>query len=150
MNFIGKSVVFLATGGYIGKIPFAPGTMGTIPGLLLCFLLSKIDVFSAVLLGGTFILLSMWIAHRAEKIIGQKDPGCIVIDEIAGIIVSLLWLPFNITYVAAGFLIFRIFDIIKPYPIRLIDQKLSGGIGIVMDDVVAGVFTNLVLRVFIP
>ena len=150
MNFKEKSVVFLATGGYIGKIPFAPGTMGTIPGILLCFLFSKLDLLWAVLSGIIFILLSIRIAHIAEKLIGEKDPGCIVIDEIAGIVVALAGLPFSITCFTAGFFIFRILDIIKPYPICWIDRKLTGGTGIVMDDVIAGIFTNLILRVFIP
>jgi len=148
MNFKQKSVMFLATGCYIGNISFAPGTFGSVLGLPLCFFLSKIDFSIAVLLTLIFILCAIWIASEAEKILKTEDPGCIVIDEIAGIILTLSGLPFNITSVTAGFLIFRALDIWKPYPIRFLENKFSGGIGIVLDDVVAGILSNLILRVF--
>ena len=89
------------------------------------------------------------IAHDAEKILKKNDPGRIVIDEIAGLMVALFGLPFNAVYALAGFAIFRFFDILKPFPIRLIERKLSGGTAIVMDDVAAGICTNLVLRVLL-
>jgi len=146
MNFKQKSVIFIATGCYIGNITFAPGTFGTVLGLLLCFFLSKIDYSMAVLLTLIFILCAIWIANEAEKILKTKDPGCIVIDEIAGIILTLSGLPFNITSVTAGFLVFRALDIWKPYPIRLLENKFAGGIGIVLDDVAAGILSNLILR----
>ena len=149
MNFKQKTVMFLATGCYIGNISFAPGTFGSVLGLLLCFFLSKIDFSIAVLLTLIFILSAIWIAGEAEKILGEEDPGCIVIDEIAGIILTLSGLPFNITSMTVGFLIFRVLDIWKPYPIRLLENKFSGGIGIVLDDVVAGILSNVILRVFI-
>ena len=149
MNFKNKSVVFLATGFYIGNISFAPGTFGSVLGLPLCFFLSEIDFAIAVLLTLTFIFCAIWIANEAEKILGTEDPGCIVIDEIAGIILTLFGLPFNITSVSAGFLIFRILDIWKPFPIRFLERKFSGGIGIVIDDVVSGIMSNLILRVVI-
>ena len=149
MNFKQKSVLFLATGCYIGNISFAPGTFGSVLGLLLCFFLSKINFSIAVLLTLIFILSAIWIAGEAEKILGEEDPGRIVIDEIAGIILTLSGLPFNITSMTVGFLIFRVLDIWKPYPIRLLENKFSGGIGIVLDDVVAGILSNVILRVFI-
>ena len=149
MNFKERTVVFLATGCFIGNIPFAPGTFGTIVGLPLCFLLSKIELPAAVLCTVIFIFFAIWIAHHCEKILQKKDAGCIVIDEIAGIVVTFLGLPFNAISAGAGFLIFRFFDILKPFPIRSLERKLSGGTGIVLDDVAAGVFSNLVLRVVI-
>lgn len=138
--------MFLATGCYIGNISFAPGTFGSVLGLPLCFFLSTIDFSIAVLLILIFILCAIWVANEAEKILKTKDPGCIVIDEIAGIILTLFGLPFNMTSVIAGFLIFRALDIWKPYPIRYFEKRLSGGLGIVMDDVVAGLLSNLILR----
>ncbi len=146
MNYRQKSVIFLATGFYIGKIPFAPGTFGSIIGLPLCFFLSKIELPIAVLCTLVFILIAILIAHDAEKILNKNDPGCIVIDEIAGIIVTLLGMPFNLITVAAGFFIFRIMDIFKPFPIRVLEKRLTGGTGIVFDDVAAGIFGNLALR----
>jgi phosphatidylglycerophosphatase A len=87
------------------------------------------------------------MAHEAEIILKAEDPGCIVIDEMAGMVVTLIGLPFNMISVLAGFLIFRLLDIFKPYPIRFLERKLSGGIGIVMDDIVAGALGNIILRV---
>ena len=146
MNYRQKSVIFFATGFYIGKIPFAPGTFGSIIGLPLCFVLSKIELPIAVFCTLVFILIAILIAHDAEKILNKNDPGCIVIDEITGIIVTLLGMPFNLITVAAGFFIFRIMDIFKPFPIRVLEKRLTGGTGIVFDDVAAGIFGNLVLR----
>ena len=139
--------MFLATGCFIGNISFAPGTFGSILGIPLCFLLSKINLLVAVLLTVMFVLFAILIAQEAENILKTKDPGCIVIDEIAGLMVTLIGLPFNIISVGSGFLIFRFLDIWKPYPIRFVENKLSGGAGIVMDDVAAGICGNLLLRV---
>ena len=138
--------MFLATGCFIGNISFAPGTFGSILGLPLCFLLCKIDLSVAVLLTVIFVFFAIWIAQKAEKILNTEDPGCIVIDEIAGILVTFTGLPFNIISVVFGFLIFRALDIWKPYPISWMERHLSGGAGMVMDDVAAGIFSNLLLR----
>src|SRR3989339_1544946 len=126
MNFKERLVMFLATGCFVGNIPIAPGTFGTIAGLLFCLFLSKAGFLSATFIVVVFIIFAVWIAGEAEKIIKQKDPGRIVIDEIAGIMVTLLGLPFNFVSVISGFFIFRILDIIKPFPIRSIENKLSG------------------------
>ena len=147
MNYKQKSVMFFATGCFIGNISFAPGTFGSILGLALCFLLSKIEFAVAVVLTILFVLFAVWMAHEAEIILKAKDPGCIVIDEIAGMLVTLIGLPFNMISVFSGFLIFRILDIWKPYPIRFLERRLSGGVGIVMDDIAAGVLGNIILRV---
>jgi len=138
--------MFLATGCFVGNIPIAPGTFGTIAGLLFCLFLSKAGFLSATFIVVVFIIFAVWIAGEAEKIIKQKDPGRIVIDEIAGIMVTLLGLPFNFVSVISGFFIFRILDIVKPFPIRSIENKLPGGAGIVMDDVAAGIMGNCLLR----
>ena len=147
MNYKQKSVMFIATGCFIGNISFAPGTLGSILGLALCFLLSKIEFWVALGLTILFVLFAMWMAHEAETILKAEDPGCIVIDEMAGMLVTLIGLPFNMISVLTGFLVFRILDILKPYPIRFLERKLSGGIGIVMDDIAAGIMGNIILRV---
>ncbi|UCD32675.1 MAG: phosphatidylglycerophosphatase A [Desulfobacterales bacterium] len=147
MNVKQKSVMFAATGCFVGNISFAPGTLGSMMGLPLCFLLSKIAWEAALLLTILFIFFSIKIAQEAESILNAKDPGCIVIDEIAGIMVTFIGLPFNMIHVVLGFAIFRVIDITKPYPIRSLEKKLTGGTGIVMDDVAAGVYSNILLRV---
>ncbi|RPJ16366.1 MAG: phosphatidylglycerophosphatase A [Desulfobacteraceae bacterium] len=146
MNFREKLVMFLATGLFVGNIPVAPGTFGTIAGLLFCLFLSRAGFLLAFIIVVVFIVFAMLIAGKAEKIIKRKDPGCIVIDEIAGIMITFLGLPFNFISVISGFFIFRILDIIKPFPIRSIENRLSGGAGIVMDDVAAGFLGNCILR----
>jgi len=149
MKFKDAAVVFLATGFYVGKIPFAPGTFGTILGLPLCFFLAGLKLPWAIGCTVILIVLAVWISNDAEKILQKKDPGCIVIDEIAGMAVTLVGLPFSLTTALIGFIIFRILDISKPFPIRALDKQVAGGVGIVLDDVVAGIFTNLLLRILV-
>ena len=146
MNFKEKVVLFIATGCFIGKIPFAPGTFGSLAGILLCFIFSKTSELAAIFYLVVFIIFSIWIANDTEKILNKKDPGSIVIDEIAGMAVTLIGLPFNIFYVATGFIVFRILDISKPFPIRYIEKRIPGGAGIVLDDVAAGIIANVILR----
>ena len=141
--------MFLATGFYVGNVPLAPGTFGSLIGLPLCFLLAGIQLPPAIILAVLFIGFAVWIAHAAEKILKQKDPGCIVIDEVAGMVVTLIGLPFNLMTAGSGFIIFRILDILKPFPIRTLDKRLAGGIGIVADDVVAGIFANIFIRILL-
>ncbi len=146
MNFKEKTAVFLGTGLYIGRIPVMPGTFGSGLGLLLCFTLSCVPLIVAANLVIGFIIVSIWISQEAEKSLGQKDPGCIVIDEMAGMVVTLLGMPFTITTVVTGFFLFRLLDIVKPPPIRFIQDTFEGGAGVVMDDVAAGVAGNIILQ----
>ena len=149
MNFSEKAAVFLATGFYVGNIPFAPGTFGSLIGLPLCFLLAGVQLSAAIIAALLIIGLAIWIANVAARTLKRKDPGCIVIDEIAGMVVTLIGLPFNLTTAVTGFILFRILDILKPFPIRILDKQVSGGLGIVADDVVAGIFANLSLRIIL-
>ncbi|MBW2569875.1 MAG: phosphatidylglycerophosphatase A, partial [Deltaproteobacteria bacterium] len=89
------------------------------------------------------------IAHYAEKILKKNDPGCIIIDEIIGIVITFIGLKFDITSALTGFIIFRFFDILKPFPIRFLEKKVPGGAGVVIDDIMAGVYSNIVLRVLL-
>jgi len=89
------------------------------------------------------------VADAAEKLLNEKDPGSIVIDEIAGMMVTLAGLPFNGVTVVSGFIIFRILDITKPFPIRAIERRLNGGTGVVLDDLAAGVMGNILLRLIL-
>jgi phosphatidylglycerophosphatase A len=146
MNFIEKTVLFLGTGGYIGYIPVMPGTFGSGLGLFCCFLLSLVPLTVSAVATVAFILIAVWVSQESEKLLNQKDPGCIVIDEIAGMMVMFLGIPFNMMTMVVGFLLFRLLDIVKPPPIRTIQNKLEGGAGVVMDDVAAGVAGNIVLQ----
>jgi phosphatidylglycerophosphatase A len=141
-----NAVLIVATGGYVGRIPWAPGTAGSLVGLPIIYVLAQLGPAGAAI--GCVILtaVAVWVAGMAERQLGLKDPGCIVIDEIAGMAVALLWLPLSPLTGAVGFLLFRLFDIWKPLPVRILERRLAGGWGIVMDDIAAGVLANLVLR----
>jgi len=149
MIFREKAAVFLATGFYVGNIPFAPGTFGSLIGLPLCYLLAEIQLTAAIIAALLLIGLAIWISNAAERTFKRKDPGCIVVDEMAGMVVTLIGLPFNLITVVTGFILFRILDILKPFPIRVLDKRLSGGLGIVADDVVAGIFSNIIIRILL-
>jgi phosphatidylglycerophosphatase A len=146
MIFKDKILMFLATGAFLGKIQVAPGTFGSLGALPFCWLLSKIDWVYTTAIIFVFVPFAISIAGSAEKILSKKDPGCIVIDEMAGLLVTFWGLSFNLFTAALGFALFRLFDIFKPYPIRTIEKKLPGGAGVVLDDVVAGIYGNLLLR----
>jgi phosphatidylglycerophosphatase A len=149
MNFRQTAVLFLATGCHIGRIPIAPGTFGSLFALLPCFLLSRLPWWAEMVFIVVFSGFAVFVAGAAEKLLSSKDPGSIVIDEIAGMMVTLAGLPFNGVAVVSGFIIFRILDITKPFPIRAIERRLNGGTGVVMDDLVAGVMGNILLRIIL-
>ena len=150
-------VVFVATGAYSGYSPVAPGTAGTFVGVLCYFFqlrFSNIDYLFQCLL---ITIIGIGVAHRAEKIFGEKDSGKIVIDEIAGYFFTMFGIPVLYTTshefftdflpkAVLGFFLFRLTDIVKFPPAKWIDRKMSGGAGVVLDDVVAGIYANLLLR----
>jgi len=140
-------VLFFATGCYSGFSPGAPGTAGSVIGVVLFWVLASLSFPLYGLTVIAFIFLSIWCAARASIIFQKKDPSQIVIDEIAGYLVTMSALPPTWGYIIAGFILFRIMDIVKPYPIRWIDQNIAGGYGIVLDDVLAGVYANIILQI---
>jgi len=149
MNFRAKAVLFLASGGPVGKIPVAPGTFGSLLGLPVGYLLSRLSLPGGIAVAVLLVIAAIWTAGEAEAILGRKDPGAIVIDEIAGMAVTLIGLPFTLPTAAAGFFLFRALDIFKPFPIGLLERRLEGGTAVVLDDVAAGIAGNLLLRVLL-
>ena len=141
--------MYLATGCKSGYSPVVPGTAGSLAALVPCGLLSLLPLQVSAILLIAFIVLSIWAAELAESIVGKKDPGCIVIDEFAGMMVTLLGIHFTWQSALAGFFIFRVMDILKPFPIRYLERTIPGGAGIVVDDVAAGVAAHLVLRLLL-
>lgn len=138
--------MFIATGGYVGNVPFAPGTFGSVLGLIVCFFLSLASVSVTALVIIALILVAVWASERAEKLIGKKDPGSVVIDEVAGMAITMIGIPFGVLTAISGFFLFRLLDIVKPPPVRIFQDELPGGAGIVMDDVAAGILANILLR----
>ena len=138
--------IFLATGAYSGYAPVMPGTFGTLAAIPVFVVFSFLDLAAYFAATAIFILASIWISHRAALIFRKKDPGEIVIDEVAGFLVTMTAIPLDWRWLLAGFVLFRIFDILKPWPACWADRQLQGGLGIVMDDVFAGIYANLVLQ----
>jgi len=137
---------FLAYGFGSGLMPVMPGTFGTLVGIGFLHVLSSLDPLSyagVILVGG---LLGIFICEQTAKNLGKKDPGSIVWDEIIGFLVAMYLIPYTWYWVLAGFVIFRIFDIWKPYPIKAIEKNLGVGLGIMADDIVAGLYTLLILH----
>lgn len=141
-------MVLLATGGYAGYIPVVPGTFGTLVAIPLCYLLSRLDPVQAILFLLLFTGFAVWIAGKAEKVFNKKDSRLIVVDEMAGFLVTLFLIPWSAKSMAVGFFLFRLIDIAKPFPIRRL-ERLPGGWGVVTDDLLAGVYANAILRVII-
>lgn len=132
----------IATGAYVGYVPLVPGTLGSLLGLLLLWPLQPgiaQVLVTLVIIGGAIV-----VADRAARILGGHDPSAIVIDEIAGIAVATLLLPPHVQERAIAFVLFRLFDVIKPFPARRV-ERLPGGPGIVGDDVIAGLYANLLM-----
>lgn len=138
---------FIATGFEFGKLPGAPGTYGTVIGAGLYILVSGLPAISYVLFTIAFVFLSVWIVAQILPDYETEDPQEIVIDEIAGLFVAMLFHPFTWLNLGLAFVLFRLFDIIKPPPIRQIERKVKGAWGIVLDDVVAGLFACIVIWV---
>jgi phosphatidylglycerophosphatase A len=146
MNSEKKWVVFFASGCGAGFSPFAPGTAGTLAALPVCLFIGNVPLFAGGIMVLGLIIFAIKISDETEKLTGRIDPECIVIDEMAGMVLTLYAIPLNLMTVLFGFVLFRILDILKPYPINWIEKKFDGGMGIVLDDVAAGVFGNLILR----
>lgn len=140
--------MMIAQGAYAGRSPFAPGTAGTAVGVLLYLMLKDLPLAGYIAVCAVVILAGTWIADQAEKLLGKKDHPSIVIDEVAGYLLSLFMLPPDWGFILAGFFLFRFFDILKPYPLNAF-QRIGGGLGIMLDDIGAGIYTNIVLQAFV-
>lgn len=139
-----KLITFLATGFYSGLSPFAPGTAGTLVGVFICLLCLPMPWVLRLLFVLALLALSFYVAGEAENIYQKKDDQRIVIDEIIGLQITMLPVAINILNLCAAFVLFRIFDIWKPFPVRNL-QELPGGWGVVADDVGAGIYAGAVL-----
>ena len=138
--------MFIATGLYSGYLPIAPGTWGSLVGLLLVFLLNYFTLPAYVIITGILFVIGIFSAGEAEKILDNRDPGIVVIDEIVGMLITMIAVPLNPLTMLLGFFLFRAFDIVKPFPVNIFDQRFHGGVGIMLDDVVAGIYSLIILQ----
>jgi len=141
-----RLAVFVATVAYCGYFPIAPGTVGSAAGLIVYLLVwwTQSPVVEVGLIVAVFAA-GVWAATEAERFFGGIDPGPVVIDEVLGMLITLAFMPVGLTTAIAGFVLFRIFDVIKPYPANRF-ERLHGGIGVMADDAMAAVYANLALR----
>jgi phosphatidylglycerophosphatase A len=142
-----RCVILLATWWGVGFCPRAPGTAGTLAAIPLVLLLSLLPVGLYFLCVLGIASLACWVAGEAERIFQEQDCQRIVIDEVVGLLVTMAALPPQWPYLLAGFLFFRAFDIIKPPPIRFLERKIKGGYGVVLDDMLAGIYAHIALRI---
>lgn len=138
----------IATFFYVGLIPVAPGTFGTLAAIPLFWIISGLPIYIYLLITVVVIGVSVWAAAETEKIYARRDPGQIVADEVAGYLVTMILIPPTATYIVVGFFLFRILDILKPPPVRRL-EKLPRGWGIVIDDVAAGVYACVLMHLII-
>jgi phosphatidylglycerophosphatase A len=141
-----RVAVFVATAAYTGYVPFAPGTLGSLVGLLVYALVAwlgvpLVEIAVIALLGAAGI----WAGTVAERYFGGIDPGPVVIDEVVGMLITLALVNVGISGAIAGFFLFRLFDVIKPYPAGRF-ERLHGGLGVMADDAMAAVYANIALR----
>lgn len=144
-----RLAVFVATAGYSGYFPIAPGTVGSAVGLLVYLLVWWVQspIFEVALIAGLFAA-GVWAGTTAERYFGGIDPGPIVLDEVVGMLITLAFIPVGLTGALAGFVLFRFFDVVKPYPANRL-ERLHGGLGVMADDAMAAVYANLTLRALI-
>ena len=138
-----RIILFLASAGYSGYFRYAPGTAGTVVGMAVYLLFSFFPPLLYLLSSAAVFFLALWASGWAEVIWQERDSPKIVIDEVAGYLIAMAFLPPTLTSMVGGFLFFRAFDIIKPYPIGKIDRNMKGGLAVVLDDAVAGVCANI-------
>lgn len=141
-----RLAVFFATVGYSGYFPIAPGTVGSAAGLVVYLLVwwTQSPIVEVGLIVALFSA-GVWASTTAEHYFGGIDPGPIVIDEVVGMLITLAFIPVGWSAALAGFVLFRIFDVIKPYPAGRL-EALHGGLGVMADDAMAAVYANLSLR----
>lgn len=139
-----KLVRVLSTWFYIGEIPAAPGTAASAAGALMCVMLSA-NLFLYLLVLIAVTVLGFKVCGRMEEILGRKDPGRVVIDEVAGIMVAFFLLPLTPAVAVTAFFLFRAFDMFKIYPVNKFEE-IKGGGGVMADDLMAGLYTNVVMQ----
>ncbi|HEV3109998.1 MAG TPA: phosphatidylglycerophosphatase A [Candidatus Binataceae bacterium] len=142
-------LIFVASGAYSGFVPVAPGTAGSVVGLALAWaVLPYANAHWPLALAAFAAAFAMgcWVAERAQAIFGEHDSPHIVLDEVMGMIATMFLNPLNWMYLLLGFILFRLFDIVKLPPANIIDRKVRGGLGVMLDDIASAVYANIALR----
>ena len=139
-----KIIKMLSTWFYVGNFPVAPGTAASAVGAIIAIICSS-NIFFYLCVILIVTILGFMVSGRMEKILNQEDPGCIVIDEVAGIMIAFFLLPMTPVVIVTAFFLFRAFDMFKIYPVNKFEQ-LESSTGVMMDDIIAGIYTNIVMQ----
>ena len=142
-------VHFLAFGFGSGLAPFAPGTFGTLMAIPLYLLISQLPLLAYALITLLVCLTGIWICDQSSRSLGVHDHSGIVWDEFAGYFVTMLMAPATWYWIVTGFTLFRLFDIWKPWPISVLDKKVQGGLGIMVDDILAGIYAMICMQLLL-
>jgi len=145
-DFINKTALILSSWFGTGLIPRMPGTAGTLAAIPMVIVMNRLGLFFGAIFLVISIVAAVWSSGVTEKLLGRDDPSEVVIDEVAGFMVTIYLLPLSWVSIPLGFIMFRFFDILKPFPIKRI-ERIGGGTGIVLDDLVAGVYANLSINI---
>lgn len=146
MSMLRRLAHFLAFGFGAGKAPVAPGTFGTLVGILAYLLLQPLPALSYAVTVLALFALGVWLCQVTERDLGVHDHPGIVWDEIVGYLVTMFMAPAGWLWIVAGFFLFRLFDIWKPFPIRQLERRIQGGFGNMLDDVLAGLYSLAALQ----
>jgi phosphatidylglycerophosphatase A len=141
-----RPTAFLAYGFGSGLAPKAPGTFGTLAAIPVFYLMQSLSMTSYLLLTVLFFFLGIWFCQKTVDWLQQDDPSAIVWDEIVGFLITKIAAPSGWLWILLGFVLFRVFDILKPWPVSLADKRLHGGFGVMLDDVIAGLYALLILQ----
>lgn len=138
---------YIATLGFIGYLPLAPGTFGSLAAFAFYIILKPGLLFHIVML---FLIIPIGVisSHYTERFFDVKDSRHIIIDEFCGYLLSVVFLPFSYAGALIAFFLFRFFDILKPFPIKKIENNISGGKGIMADDIMAAIYTNVIMQIW--
>lgn len=145
-QLIKRPACFAALGFGAGLSPKAPGTVGTLVAIPLYLLLQPLPLFWYLLATVAAFVIGVWLCQQAVNWLQQEDPSAVVWDEIVGYLVTMIMAPQGWQWLLAGFVLFRLFDIWKPWPVKLADEQVHGGFGIMLDDVIAAVYAAICLQ----
>ena len=144
-----KILLFIAQGFGTGQLPKMPGTWGSLVGIPFYWLMHDLSLMSYLAITILFFIFGCWLCGQASKQLGQHDHPSIVWDEIVGFLFTMVAVPYGWGWIIAGFLLFRLFDIWKPWPIAWADKQIKGGTGVMVDDVIAAIYACIVLHILV-
>lgn len=148
-GFLKNPVHFIAFGFGVGCLPKCPGTFGTFLGIPFYLLFAYLPWYVYLMIVVAFFVVGVWLCDLTDKNLGVHDHGGIVWDEIVGFLIAMFLVPFDWRFLFLSFLLFRFFDIFKPFPIAWLDRNIGGGLGIMLDDVVAGIYALVIIQIII-